>query len=52
MAMALNPIRPVLAAALVALASSAYAADRRPPQLTVSFLSEPAKVIAIQDAPS
>ena len=41
----MNLIRPALAAALAAFASSAQAADPHPPQLTVSFLSEPAPIV-------
>ncbi len=40
-----NPTLPALAAALVALGSSAHAADLHPPQLTVSFLSQPAPIV-------
>ena len=40
-----NPIRLALAAAIGALAPSAHAADPHPPQLTVSFLSQPAPLV-------
>jgi hypothetical protein len=43
--MSRNSIRLTLAAAIAALARSAQAADPHPPQLTVSFLSEPAPIV-------